>query len=190
MFIMNVSFTGSATAADGSDSLVIVRSIEPRDAPAVTVLIEQLGYNRPQAEVLQWIEDVGSSSHTQAAFVACLRDEVIGWIEVSIEHRLQSSPFALIGGLVVKDGVRGKGIGRQLCQAAECWSWDRGVSTVRVTSRSTRTDAHRFYLKDGYESVEGVTSVREETSGIIRRTFPVRRKRHTKMQRPGMKSRA
>ena len=94
------------------------------------------------------------SSHRQAAFVACMRDEVVGWIEVSIEHRLQSPPFALIGGLVVKDGLRGKGIGRQLCRAAESWSWDRGVSTVRVTSRSTRTDAHRFYLNDGYESVK------------------------------------
>jgi len=154
MFTMNMSSSGSDSAAGGSDSQVIIRSIEPRDAPAVTVLIQQLGYNRPEAEVLRWIEDVGSVSHRQAAFVACLRDEVIGWIEVSIEHRLQSPPFALIGGLVVKDGVRGKGIGRSLCQTAESWSWDRGVSTVRVTSRSTRTDAHRFYLKDGYESVK------------------------------------
>jgi GNAT superfamily N-acetyltransferase len=154
MFIMNVSFTGSDSAVGGNDPLVGVRSIEPRDAPAVTVLIQQLGYNRPEAEVLRWIEDVGSSSHRQAAFVACLHDEVIGWIEVSIEHRLQSAPFALIGGLVVNDGVRGKGIGRHLCRAAESWSWDRGVSIVRVTSRSTRTDAHRFYLNDGYESVK------------------------------------
>ena len=152
MFIMNMSFSDSVTG--GSDSAVIIRPIEPRDALAVTILIEQLGYNRPEAEVLQWIEDVGSIDRRQAAFVACMCDQVIGWIEVSIEHRLQSSPFALIGGLVVKDGVRGKGIGRRLCQAAESWSWDRGVSTVRVTSRSTRTDAHRFYLNDGYESVK------------------------------------
>jgi GNAT superfamily N-acetyltransferase len=154
MFIMNVNFTGKDSAAGGSDSLVIVRSIEPRDAPAVTLLIQQLGYNRPEAEVLRWIEDFGSIGPRQAVFVACLCDEVIGWIEISIEHRLQSPPFALIGGLVVKDGLRGQGIGRRLCLTAEAWSWEQGVSTVRVTSRSTRIDAHRFYLNDGYESVK------------------------------------
>ncbi len=92
----------------------------------------------------------------QAAFVACLCDEVIGSIKVSKrEHRLQSPPFALIGGLVVKDGLRGQ----RYRSAALPNGRTLGVGigeypTVRVTSRSTRTDAHRFYLNDGYESVK------------------------------------
>ena len=47
----------------------------------------------------------------QAVFtVACSEaQQVVGWIEVSLERRLQTAPFALIGGLVVKDGVRGRG---------------------------------------------------------------------------------
>lgn len=89
-------------------------------------------------------------TETQIAFVACIEEQVIGWIEISIEHRLQSPPFALIGGLVVKDGYRNHRIGLRLCEYAEAWTWKRGLATLRVTSRSTRTDAHRFYLKNGY----------------------------------------
>jgi GNAT superfamily N-acetyltransferase len=69
-------------------------------------------------------------------------------------RHLQSEPFALIGGLVVKDGYRGMGVGRRLCEAAEEWALEQGVTVIRVTSRSTRADAHRFYLRDGYTDVK------------------------------------
>lgn len=157
MFMMITSFSGG-------ESALVVRRMEARDAQEVTALVEQLGYQRPHEEVLRWIETLASAKERQMAFVACLGDEVVGWIEVSIEQRLQSAPFALIGGLVVKDGVRGRGIGRRLCAAAEEWSWARGVRTVRVTSRSSRADAHRFYVTDGYEPVK-VSQVFEKKRG-------------------------
>src|SRR6266568_166616 len=132
----------------------IVRRMEQRDAPEVSLLIQQLGYERSEGEVSRWIRLFAAEEERQTAFVACLGETVVGWIEVSIERRLQSPPFALIGGLVVKEGVRGNGIGRQLCQAAEAWSRKRQVSTLRVTSRSTRLDAHRFYTGSGYQLVK------------------------------------
>ena len=135
--------------SDGNGALV--RSIETRDSHEVALLIEQLGYRRSHDEVAAWINGISASSTTQAAFVACLGDEVVGWIEVSIQSHLQSAPFALIGGLVVKDGLRGKGIGKKLCETAEVWACRRSVSVLRVTSRSTRADAHHFYENIGYE---------------------------------------
>jgi GNAT superfamily N-acetyltransferase len=131
----------------------MVRAMEPGDAAAVSLLIGQLGYERSAQHILEWLASCGASRE-QAAFVACVGNEVAGWIEVSIERRLQSAPFALIGGLVVKEGMRGQGIGRRLCQRAEAWSWERSVEKVRVTSRSARLDAHRFYARDGYEVVK------------------------------------
>jgi len=133
----------------GSSDLLI-RPMEPRDATEVCVLIQQLGYDRPHNQVAIWIKSLANRAEQQSAFVACVAGEVVGWIEISIEHRLQSPPFALIGGLVVKDGFRGQQIGLRLCERAEAWSWERGISKVRVTSRSSRTDAHRFYLRNGY----------------------------------------
>jgi len=133
---------------------VLVRLMEPRDAAHVFLLTEQLGYQRSKEAILEWIERVASEPTSQRAYVACVGEEVVGWIEVSIESRLQTAPFALIGGLVVKDGFRGRAIGKRLCEAAEAWGWSRGVKVVRVTSREARADAHRFYLRDGYNVVK------------------------------------
>jgi GNAT superfamily N-acetyltransferase len=50
--------------------------------------------------------------------------------------------------------VRGAGIGRRLCEQAEAWSRQQGAKKIRVTSRSTREAAHRFYLRDGYRQTK------------------------------------
>ena len=128
--------------------------MQPCDAESVTLLITQLGYERPLADVCGWIERLARVDDQQAAFVACVSDEVVGWIEVSIQWHLQYVSFALIGGPVVKDGVRGLGIGRRLCEQAEQWSRQHKIDVLRVTSRSTREDAHRFYLQNSYSHVK------------------------------------
>lgn len=133
-----------------SEAQLSIRPIESHDAAEVAILVDQLGYQRNEAEVAQWIEAVQSRRDEQIAFVACVGELLIGWIEVCIEHRLQSAPYALIGGLVVKDGYRNHKVGLRLCERAETWTWERGLTTLRVTSRSTRADAHRFYLRNGY----------------------------------------
>ncbi|MGA9062731.1 MAG: GNAT family N-acetyltransferase [Terracidiphilus sp.] len=137
----------------GSENELNLREMEPGDSAAASLLIGQLGYERSPQQVIEWIASLGTGRE-QAAFVACLGDEVVGWVEVSIERRLQAAPSAYIGGLVVKESVRGQGIGRALCRRAEAWGWDRCAETVRVTSRSTRLDAHRFYVNDGYQVVK------------------------------------
>jgi len=135
-----------------SGAVVRVRPMELGDVRAVTELVGQLSYQRTAEDVAAWI--AGVQPEIQAAFVACVADEVVGWVEVSMERRLQYAPFALIGGLVVREGMRSLGIGRRLCEEAERWCVDRGAANVRVTSRSTREAAHRFYLRDGYELVK------------------------------------
>jgi len=131
---------------------LLVRPIEPADAPAVSALVQQLGYSRTAQHVLDWIR--ATDPRQQAAFVACVGGKVTGWIEISIERRLQAPPFGLIGGLVVAEEFRGKGIGRELCRLAEEWAWQHAAQRVRVTSRSTRLDAHRFYARDSYQVVK------------------------------------
>jgi predicted N-acetyltransferase YhbS len=133
---------------------VLVRVISQEDAAAVAKLSGELGYETSVAETVERIGFLLSQGKRQTAFVACVEKEVVGWIEASIVHHLQSPVHALIGGLVVKDGVRGLGVGRRLCAEVERWSRERGVAVVRVTSRSTREAAHRFYLRDGYRQTK------------------------------------
>jgi GNAT superfamily N-acetyltransferase len=144
------------------EEAVWVRPMALGDAAAVAELVGQLSYQRTAGEVVEWI--AGVQPETQAAFVACVGDEVVGWVEASMERRLQYPPYALIGGLVVREGMRSLGIGRRLCEEAERWGAQKGASTIRVTSRSTREAAHRFYLRDGYELVK-MSMVFEKPAG-------------------------
>lgn len=139
---------------NSSHETLEIREMRAEDAVAVAELTAQLGYPRAADEVRKWIDGLASASHRQAAFVACVGPAVAGWIEVSLERRLQSPEFALIGGLVVSHEYRGHGIGRKLCVRAEEWSWDHGAAKLRATSRSTRADAHRFYQREGFEPVK------------------------------------
>ena len=139
---------------DRRPEMVKIREMRTEDAEAVAGLTEQLGYARTPAEIRRWISGLASVRSRQVAFVACVGGAVVGWVEVSMERRLQSPDFALIGGLVVSEKHRGHGIGRMLCERAETWSWENGAAKVRVTSRTTRADAHRFYVREGFEAVK------------------------------------
>lgn len=136
------------------ETTVVIREMRLEDAETAAELAHQLGYERTAEQIRAWLSALHADHRAQAAFVACVDDQVAGWIDVSVHHHLQSEPYALIGGLVVDEHFRGRNIGQKLCRHAEEWAWAHGLKTIRVTSRSTRTDAHRFYLRDGYQTLK------------------------------------
>jgi GNAT superfamily N-acetyltransferase len=144
------------TVIDPSASQLTIRRVESGDAEVVAALSGQLGYEATAEEMRPRIEKLADCLESQAVFVACMTEDgrVVGWIDVAVTYHLQSDPFVLIGGLVVQQGVRGLGVGKRLCEEAEAWTRSKGISIVRVTSRSTRPDAHRFYLRDGYAEIK------------------------------------
>ena len=137
---------------------LIVRAISPEDARAVAELSGQLGYEVSVKAISERIVRLSSCTERQVAFVAC-RDtnrgaEIVGWIEASVMHELQSPSFCLISGLVVSEAQRNLGIGKRLCAEVEAWSRKQGVTTIRVTSRISREGAHRFYLREGFQRIK------------------------------------
>jgi GNAT superfamily N-acetyltransferase len=144
------------TVTDSNASQLTIRRIELGDAEAVAVLSGQLGYESTAEEMRRRIAKLADCEQSQAVFVACITKDarLVGWIDVAITYHLQSEPFVLLGGLVVQDGLRGLGIGKRLCEQAEAWTRTMGISIVRVTSRSTRADAHHFYLRNGYTEIK------------------------------------
>lgn len=133
---------------------LIVRVISPEDAGAVSELSGQLGYEASVEAVRERITRLPSGAERQVAFVACMGPEIVGWIEASIMYDLQSPPYSLIGGLVVREERRGLGIGKILCAEIEAWSKKQGVPAVRVASRISREDAHKFYLREGFQRIK------------------------------------
>jgi len=51
--------------------------------------------------------------------------------------------------LVVEKGERGRGIGKELLEAATEWARVRGCTHLQLSSGLGRVDAHRFYRREG-----------------------------------------
>ncbi len=119
------------------------------DAEALTALSRQLGYPRKLAETRQNLTTI-LSNENEAVYVMTCDQTVIAWIHIFHTVRLESGIFCEIGGLVVEEKFRGKGIGRQLIETAKDWCSSRGVATLRLRSNVIRKEAHRFYRQLGF----------------------------------------
>jgi GNAT superfamily N-acetyltransferase len=141
------------TSSQGNSSSVSIRRLTVDDAEAAAKLSGELGYPSPAEDLRERIEEL---SHTteRVAFAAVIDDQVVGWIDAAMEQHLQYAASAVIGGLVVREDMRGLGVGRRLCFEVEDWARSKSVPIVRVRSQIKREDAHRFYLRDGYRKVK------------------------------------
>lgn len=145
---------------------MIVRPAEARDADALARLIDQLGYSAAPADIVVRLAEMQAEG--RAALVAEDGGEVVGCLTTSVMRVLhRPAPVGRISMMVVDEDRRGRGIGAALVRAAEEALAAQGCYMVEVTSHVSRTDAHRFYERLGYER----TSVR------LAKEFPVIPKR-------------
>jgi GNAT superfamily N-acetyltransferase len=145
--------TGMDTTREPNLPGFFIRSLTAEDARAAAELSGQLGYPCGVDDLRERIEEMLRCAD-RVAFAAVVDGELVGWIDAATERHLQGETCAVIGGLVVRDGARGLGIGRRLCVEVEEWARSKSIPVVRVRSQIKREDAHRFYLRDGYEKVK------------------------------------
>lgn len=133
--------------------------MSPADAEEVAALSGQLGYPAAAADIAARQAAIAAEPERGVALVAehatagggDVTRRIDGWAHVELRHTLVASPAAQLMALVVVDGERGRGVGRDLLLAAEAWAVARGAQTLTVATRITREDAHRFYRREGYE---------------------------------------
>jgi GNAT superfamily N-acetyltransferase len=130
---------------------VAIRSAEPADAPAIGLLLAQLGYTVPRAAIEMRLARTGAE---RGVFVALDAAGVAGLLCVSAADSLVSGHEACIDALVVDERVRSKGIGALLLCAAEWWGKEHGCTDVTVHSNVIRERAHRFYERRGFATVK------------------------------------
>jgi N-acetylglutamate synthase-like GNAT family acetyltransferase len=132
---------------------ITIRKISVEDAPAVSSLSQQLGYQLSPSETAGQIKEVMASSDN-CAFVALSDEKIIGWIHGFKAVRMETKSFVEIGCLVVDENYRGKGMGKKLIDRIKHWCVEQDVRSLRVRCNTKRAEAHQFYLTLGFSEMK------------------------------------
>jgi GNAT superfamily N-acetyltransferase len=129
----------------------VIRPATADDAAAIAGLLGELGYPSTAAAIPGRLARM-LSEPGQSALVAVEGDEVVGLATVIVRHVIHSdAPFARLAALVVRDGMRRRGVGSALAEAAEGIARKAGCSVIEITSGDHRRAAHDFYRRLGFE---------------------------------------
>lgn len=132
---------------------ITIRPAAVADVVSIADLAGQLGYPTDKDKAAERLVPI-SSDPGQAFLVAEAGGTVLGWIHVHVTRLVESEPFAELGGFVVDEAHRGRGVGKNLMAAAEEWIRAHGIPKLRVRTRSDRADAHAFYEAQGYALIK------------------------------------
>lgn len=127
---------------------IVTRQMVIADAAAVAALSGQLGYAMSADDTTRQIEEIIASPN-DIAMVAVGNAQIVGWIHAFYTARIECPSYCEIGGLVVDEQYRGRGVGKRLIAAITDWYAEKST-TLRVRSNVKRLDAHRFYLGAGF----------------------------------------
>lgn len=130
-----------------------IRDARPGDEAALAKLAVQLGYpTRVEAVAARIVKYFGNSE--ERVIVAELDGGVVAWTSVALVDHFYTPRCVEISGLVVDSNLRGRGIGATLLGEAKRWAAELGVATVRLRANVVRTEAHRFYERQGFARVK------------------------------------
>jgi GNAT superfamily N-acetyltransferase len=91
-------------------------------------------------------------SHDSVVLVAEDGDELIGFITGYQDlHSVRFGYRAWVEDFAVAPERRSQGVGKALLDAAKDWGQERGATHLELDSALARTDAHRFYEREGAE---------------------------------------
>jgi GNAT superfamily N-acetyltransferase len=133
---------------------MFIRNAQITDSAEIARLSSQLGYEASATEVLNRLEKLLANDDNAVYVMEEINSQITGWVHVHGRHLIEAQSFAEIGGLVVDENHRRKGIGEQLIRKCEEWARIRGYQEVRLRSGGRRKDAHEFYKKIGYKNVK------------------------------------
>ncbi len=128
-----------------------IREMQSEDSEAVTDLSNQLGYAIRPEDTRHLINTILSDPGMRL-MVITENEKISGWIQVFQTVRLESGSFCEIGGLVIEEKARGKGLGTLLVQAGADWARQMGFPKLKVRCNSLRTHAHEFYKNNGFKT--------------------------------------
>jgi len=139
---------------------VSLRPARLTDAPAFASLATQLGYPSSPHEVEERLTTV-LEDPKHLILAACSAGCVVGWAHAYVCCLVESDPHVELGGLVVDESYRGRGVGGKLLAKVEEWARQKGCRTVSVRSNVIRHEAHKFYVDRGYDQIKTQHALRK-----------------------------
>lgn len=128
-----------------------IRKAKASDALAIQNLLKQLGYDQTELFLDEKLEKLLNDSDEELA-VYEFENIIIGFISIHIIPQIAlQGDFARISYFSIDNGYRSQGIGREMEEYCEAYALNRGCDRIEVHCHSRRTDAHRFYERQGYE---------------------------------------
>lgn len=127
-----------------------VRNAELVDSESIAELSNQLGYHSENSVIQKRLAEI-IENEDNYVLVAVENEKIVGWIHGFYSRRVESDSFVEIGGLVVDENCRNKGIGKILVEEIIKWSDLKECKKVRVRCNTIRKDTHIFYQKIGFE---------------------------------------
>ncbi|MER7109108.1 GNAT family N-acetyltransferase [Streptomyces sp. NPDC000229] len=136
-----------------------IRTAVPADIPAIVAMLadDPLGAQRESPDDLTPYTAAFerlSGDPNQHLVVAVREERVVGTLQLTIMPGLsrRGATRSIIEGVRIHADERGGGLGTQLIEWAIAESRRLQCQLVQLTSDSTRTDAHRFYERLGFEA--------------------------------------
>ncbi|HET6255305.1 MAG TPA: GNAT family N-acetyltransferase [Puia sp.] len=127
----------------------MIRRAQLSDAEAIRTLIALLDYD-PPATLEEKIRRL-SMHPDEILLVYELNAEVVAFLSLHFIPQIAvDGDFARISYFAVKDSARSLGIGGQLEAHAARLARERNCDRIEVHCHTRRTDAHRFYERQGY----------------------------------------
>lgn len=130
-----------------------LRGAQLSDAKEILVLSSQFGWNASENEIKARLEIIlGRPDHRVFVYEGDA-GEILGWIHVGVDVILSSGNYGEVLAFVVREGVRGSGIGGALLLHAEKWIKDHEhhPASIVIRCNSERKRTHEFYTRNGYD---------------------------------------
>ena len=131
---------------------MLYRKADLRDCKKVYALICELeGRELPYAEFREiYCEQMDSERHY--CLIAEENDEILAVLNLRFERQLHHSEWiAEIMEFAVHSACRSRGIGKKMLEKAAQIAEAQGCAQVEAACNRLRTDAHRFYLREGMQ---------------------------------------
>ncbi|MFD5326168.1 GNAT family N-acetyltransferase [Streptomyces sp. NPDC127092] len=136
-----------------------IRPARRADLPAIVAMLadDPLGAQRESPDDLApynaAFDRLEGDPH-QHVVVAVRADRIVGTLQLTVIPGLsrRGTTRSIIEGVRIHADERGSGLGSRLIEWAVEESREQGCRLVQLTSDVTRTDAHRFYERLGFEA--------------------------------------